>query len=64
MALDVLLHRLFLASLYEASRELWRPFDEMNVPLIYAVSLVLIGVLIGIYRLMVRLKSLSAAVCC
>ena len=31
MLLDVLLHRLFLAPLYEASRELWRPFDQMNV---------------------------------
>ena len=59
MLLDVLLHRLFLAPLYEASRELWRPFDQMNVTLIYAVSLVLIGVFVGIYRLLVRPKSLG-----
>ena len=59
MLLDLLLHRLFLAPLYEASRELWRPFDQMNVPLIYAVSLVLIGVFVGIYRLLVRPKSLG-----
>jgi hypothetical protein len=57
MLLDVLLHRLFLAPLYDASRELWRPFDQMNVTLIYAESLVLIGVFVGIYRLLVRPKS-------
>jgi hypothetical protein len=59
MLLDVLLHRLFLAPLYEASRELWRPFDQMNVTLIYAVSLVLMSVFVGIYRLLVRPKSLG-----
>jgi hypothetical protein len=58
MLLDLLLHRLFLAPLYEASRELWRPFDQMNVTLIYTVSLVLIGVFVGIYGLLVRPKSL------
>ena len=59
MPLDVLLHRLVLAPLYEASRELWRPFDQMNVTLIYAVTIVLIGVFVGIYRLLVRPKSLG-----
>ena len=59
MLLDLLLHRLFLAPLYEASRELWRPFDQMNVTLIYAVSLVLIAVFVGIYGLLVRPKSLG-----
>lgn len=60
MLLDLLLHRFFLAPLYEASRELWRPFDQMNVTLIYSVSLVLIGVVVGIYGLLVRPKSQSA----
>ena len=59
MLLDVLLHRLFLAPLYDASQELWRPFDQMNVTLIYAASLLLIGVFVGIYRLLVRPKSLG-----
>jgi hypothetical protein len=57
MVVDLLLHRLFLAPLYDASRELWRPFDQMNVTLIYAVSVVLISVCVGIYRLLVRPKS-------
>jgi hypothetical protein len=59
MVVDVLLHRLFLAPLYDASRELWRPFDQMNVTLIYVVSVVLIGVVVGIYRLLVRPKSVG-----
>ena len=60
MLLDVLLHRLFLAPHYDASRELWRPFDQMNVTLIYTASLVLIGVFVGIYSLLVRPKSQGA----
>jgi hypothetical protein len=59
MVVDVLLHRLFLAPLYDASRELWRPFDQMNVTLIYLVSVVLISVCVGIYRLLVRPKSVG-----
>jgi hypothetical protein len=59
MVVDLLLHRLFLAPLYDASRELWRPFDQMNVTLIYVVSVVLISVVVGIYRLLVRPKSVG-----
>jgi hypothetical protein len=58
--LDVLLHRLLLAPIYEASPGLWRPIDQMNVALIYAVTFVLIGVYVGIYKLLVRPKSLRA----
>jgi len=61
MVVDVLLHRLFLAPLYDASRELWRPFDQMNVTLIYVVTVVLISVCVGIYRLLVRPKSVGDA---
>jgi hypothetical protein len=60
MLLDVLAHRLFLAPFYEASAVQWRPFDQMNVGLIYAVTLLLIGVFIAVYALLVRPKSLRA----
>ena len=60
MLLDLIAHRLFLAPIYEATANLWRPFDEMNVVLIYTVTVVLIGVVIGIYSLLVRPKSLGA----
>jgi hypothetical protein len=58
--LDFLLHRLLLAPIYDASPGLWRPFDQLNVALIYAVAFVLIGVFVGTYKLLVRPKSLRA----
>src|SRR5262249_16391833 len=58
--LDLLLHRLFLAPIYEANPNLWRPLDQMNVALIYAVTFILIGVFVGAYKLLVRPKSLRA----
>src|SRR5262249_13826543 len=58
--LDLLLHRLFLAPIYEANPNLWRPFDQMNVALIYAVTFILIGVFVGACKLLVRPKSLRA----
>ena len=58
--LDFLLHRLLLAPSYDASPGLWRPFDQLNVALIYAVVFVLIGVFVGTYKLLVRPKSLRA----
>lgn len=57
---DALIHRLVLTPLYEANRNLWRPFDEMSTALICAVTLVLIAVFVGVYRLLVRPKSLRA----
>ena len=60
MLLDLLIHRIFLAPIYEATKNLWRPFDQMNVVLIYTATLVLIGVFIGIYTWLVRPKSLAA----
>lgn len=60
MLIDLLLHRLVLAPLYEVNPSLWRPFDQMSVPLIYAVTFVLIGVFVGTYKLLVRPKSLGA----
>jgi hypothetical protein len=58
--LDFLLQRLLLAPIYDASPSLWRPLDQMNVTLIYAVTFVLIGVFVGIYKFLVRPKSLRA----
>jgi hypothetical protein len=57
---DAVTHRLVLAPLYEANSNLWRPFDQMSTALICAVTLVLISVFVGVYRLLVRPKSLRA----
>ena len=60
MLLDLLIHRTFLAPIYEATKNLWRPFDQMNVVLIYTTTIVLIGVFVGMYTWLVRPKSLAA----
>jgi hypothetical protein len=58
--LDLLLHRFFLAPLYLQNASLWRPFDQMNIALIYFVTFILIATFIGVYQLLVRPKSLGA----
>ena len=60
MLLDLLIHGFLLAPIYEASANLWRPFDQMNVALIYVVDFALIGVFVGTYMVLVRPKSLGA----
>ena len=55
---DALAHRLFLAPIYEASPSLWRPFDQMNMALIYSVVVLLVGVFVGTYSLLVRPRTL------
>ena len=60
MLLDLIAHRFVLAPIYEATVSLWRPFDQLNVVLIYTVTVVLIAIFIGIYSLLVRPKSLGA----
>ena len=60
--LDVLMHRVFLRHIYEDNISLWRPFDEMNVLLIYIVTFILIGTFVGTYWLLVRPKSLAAGI--
>ena len=59
MLLDLLIHRTFLAPIYEATKSLWRPFDQMNVVLIYTATIVLIGVFVGMYTWLVRPKLLA-----
>jgi hypothetical protein len=60
--LDVLLHRFLLRQMYENNPNLWRPFDQMNVVLIYIVIFILIGTFVGTYSLLVRPKSLAAGI--
>jgi hypothetical protein len=60
--LDLLFHRYFLAPLYQVNRMLWRPFDQMNVALVYVVTFALIAIFVATYLLLVRPKSLRAGV--
>ena len=60
--IDLLMHRFILRQMYEDNANLWRPFDQMNVVLIYVVTFILIGTFVGSYWLLVRPKSLAAGI--
>jgi len=60
--LDFILHGLLLRSTYEATANLWRPMDKMNMPLMYFVRLVFTVCFTLIYGLMVGHKSLGSGI--
>lgn len=55
--LDLLLHRLLLQPLYAQNPALWRPFDQLNVVLIYLATFTLIAVFVTSYSLFISPKS-------
>jgi hypothetical protein len=62
LVLDLLLHRLLLRATYEAAASLWRPENQMNIPLIYLVMFVLIISFVLIYGLLIEQKSLLSGI--
>ena len=60
--MDFILHGLFLRSTYEATANLWRPMDQMNMPLMYFVTLVFTLCFVLIYGLLVGQKSLASGI--
>lgn len=60
--LDFILHGLLLQSTYEATANLWRPMDEMNMPLMYFVTFVFTVCFVLIYGVLVAQKSLVSGV--
>ena len=60
--LDFILHGLLLRSTYEATANLWRPMDQMNMPLMYFVTLVISACFVLIYALLVGQKSLASGI--
>ena len=60
--LDFLIHGLLLQSTYEDTAHLWRPMDEMNMPLMYLVTLILTSCFVMIYALLVGQKSLGLGI--
>jgi hypothetical protein len=58
--IDYALHGLILRPTYEGSASLWRPSDQMNLPLVYLVVLGLILSFLFIYVLLVKEKSLAS----
>ncbi len=59
-ALDFVIHGLMLAGTYEATAELWRPMEEMKMPLMRLVSLLYILCFVAIYGGLIAEKSLES----
>ena len=60
--LDFVLHGVLLRSTYEATANLWRPMDQINMPLMYFVTLVFTVCFVLIYGLLVGQKSLASGI--
>ena len=60
--LDFVIHGLLLQSTYEATANLWRPMDEMNMPLMYLVTLAYTACFVAIYGLLVGDKSFATGI--
>jgi len=60
--MDFILHGVLLRPTYEATANLWRPMDQMNMPLIYFVTLVFSACFVLIYGFLVGQKSLLSGI--
>lgn len=60
--MNSILHGVLLRPTYEATANLWRPMDQMNMPLIYFVTLVFSACFVAIYGLLVGRKSLLSGI--
>jgi hypothetical protein len=60
--LDFLIHGILLKSTYQATANLWRPEDEMNMPLMSLVTLIISICFVTIYSYMINPKSLALGV--
>ncbi len=60
--LDFLIHGVLLKSTYQETANLWRPEDEMNMPLMSIVTLVFSICFVTIYSYLIEPKSLSLGI--
>jgi len=60
--LDFILHGLILRSTYQATANLWRPMDQLNMPLMYFVTLIFAACFVLIYGFLVGRKSLATGI--
>lgn len=60
--LDFVVHGVLLDPAYQATASLWRPMDEMNMTLMYAVTLAATACFVMLYRHLVSRKSLTAGI--
>ncbi len=59
---DMLLHNLFLAPLYQQDQHLWRPLNQMNVALVFAIRLALLVTFVATYAWLVRPHTLVTGI--
>lgn len=55
--LDFVIHGLILSGTYEATAHLWRPMEEMNMPLMYGITLAYVSCFVAIYAHLIHAKS-------
>ena len=60
--LDFILHGLLLRSTYEATAHLWRPMDQLNMHVMYSVTLAFSACFVLIYGLLIGPKSLVSGI--
>jgi len=58
--MDYILHGVILQSTYEATAQMWRPMDQMHIPLMYFVTLVFTVCFVLIYGFLVGRKSVAS----
>ena len=56
--LDFVIHGVLLQQAYMDTAHLWRPMNEMNMPLMYLVTLAYVTCFVLIYLIFIRNKSL------
>jgi hypothetical protein len=61
-AMDMVIHGVLLEPIYVATASLWRPMDQMIMPLMYFVTVVSAMGFTAIYALLVADKSLMAGI--
>ena len=60
--LDILIHGILLESSYQATAHLWRPMEEMDMPLMHAVTFVYAVCFVVIYAVFVGNKSILTGI--
>ncbi len=60
--LDFIVHGMLLADTYKETAHLWRPEEEMNMPLMWGVTLIFSGCFVYIYEQLINPKSQQAGI--
>lgn len=59
--MDFVIHGILLKPTYDATASMWRPMEEMNMPLMYLVILIFTACFVLIYQMIER-KSLATGI--